>query len=100
MPVSEAATILAIEYTRLWCLVEHHIEAAYARRSWKNVRRLLIDETSSRRSHRYVTNIIDADSRRLLFMTEGRDSSTVAAFIFEIRRHGACPEQIDSSPWT
>ena len=95
MPVSEAAVILAIEDTRLWRVVNHHVEEAYARESWKDVRRLLIDETSSRRGHRYVTNIIDADSRRLLFMTEGRDSSTVAAFVEEMRRHGACPEQIE-----
>lgn len=95
MPVAEAAAVLAIEDTRLWRVVEHHVEAAYARQSWKDVRRILIDETSSRRGHRYVTNIVDADSRRLLFMAEGRDSSTLAAFAEEMRRHGADPSQIE-----
>ena len=80
MPMSEAAAMLAIEDTRLWRVVERHVEEAYAKESWKDVRRILIDETSARRGHRYVTNIVDADTRRLLFMCEGRDSSTVAAF--------------------
>lgn len=95
MPVAEAAGILAIEDTRLWRVVGHHVEEAYARESWKDVRRILIDETSARRGHRYVTNIIDADTRRLLFMTEGRDSSTVAAFVEQMRAHGADPAQIE-----
>lgn len=95
MPVSETAKLLAIEDTRLWRAVEHHVQAAYGQESWKGVRRILIDETSSRRGHRYVTNIIDADSRKLLFMTEGRSSQTVAAFAAEMRRHGADPTQIE-----
>lgn len=95
MPVSEAAELLAIEDTRLWRTIEHHVEAAYATQSWKGVRRILIDETSARRGHRYVTNIIDADTRRLLFMAEGRESQTVAAFAQEMRRHGADPAQIE-----
>lgn len=95
LPVSEAAQLLGVEDTRLWRAVEHHVEEAYQAESWKEVRRILIDETSSRKGHRYVTNIIDADSRRLLFMTEGRDSQTLAAFVQEMRRHGAHPEQIE-----
>jgi len=52
-------------------------------------RRILIGETSVPRGHRYVSNIVDADTRRLLFMCEESDSSTRAAFVKEMARDGA-----------
>ena len=95
MPVQEAGRLLGEEDTRLWRLVAHYVEEAQQRRDWSPVRRLLLDETSARRGHRYVSTIVDADTRELLFMTEGRDSAVVAAFVEELRAHGGTPEQIE-----
>ena len=95
MPVQEAGRLLGESDTRLWRLVAHYVEAAQSQRDWSQVRRILLDETSSRRGHRYVTNVVDADTRELLFMTEGRESTTVAAFVEERRAHGGTPEQIE-----
>lgn len=95
MPVQEAGRLLGEEDTRLWRLVTHYVEAAQARRSWTKVCRILIDETSARRGHRYVTSVVDADTRELLFMSEGRESETVGAFAEELRAHGGVPEQIE-----
>jgi transposase len=95
MPVQEAGRLLGEEDTRLWRLVGHYVEAAQEQRSWAGVRRLLIDETSARRGHRYVTNVVDAEKRELLFMEEGRGSETVEAFVAALRAHGGEPEQIE-----
>lgn len=95
MPVQAAGRLLGEEDTRLWRLVTHYVEAAQARRSWAQVRRILIDETSARRGHRYVTSVVDADTRELLLMSEGRESETVGAFAEELRAHGGVPEQIE-----
>ncbi len=95
MPVQEAGRLLGESDTRLWRLVAHYVEAAQSQRDWSQVRRILLDETSSRRGHRYVTNVVDADTRELLFMTEGRESAAVAAFVEELRAHGGTPEQIE-----
>ncbi|TCO81158.1 transposase, partial [Chthoniobacter flavus] len=95
MPVLEVGALLGEEDTRLWRLVAHYVEAAQARRSWTQVRRLLIDETSARRGHRYVTNFVDAETRELLFLSEGRESEAVGAFVRELGAHGAVPEQIE-----
>jgi transposase len=94
MPVQEAGRLLGEADTRLWRLVTHYVEAAQARRSWAKVRRIMIDETSARRGHRYVTSVLDADTRELLFMTEGREGEAVKAFAEELRAHGGVPEQI------
>jgi len=95
MPVQEAGRLLDEEDTRLWRLVAHYVEAAQARRNWSKVRRLLIDETSARRGHRYVTSVVAADTRELLFLSEGREGAAIAAFVQELRAHGGTPEQIE-----
>jgi transposase len=95
MPVQEAGRLLGEEDTRLWRLVAHYVEAAQARRSWAKVRRIMIDETSARRGHRYVTSVVDAETRELLFLTEGRESETLEVFVQELRAHGGVPEQIE-----
>jgi transposase len=95
MPVRETGRLLGEEDTRLWRLVRHYVEAAQKRRDWSQVRRLLIDETSARRGHRYVTSVVDADTRELLFLTEGREGAAVAAFVEELRAHGGKPGQIE-----
>jgi len=95
MPVKEAARLLRVEDTRLWRLVAHYVEEAQRRRNWAGVRRIMIDETSARRGHKYVTTVVDADTRELLFMTEGREGEAVGAFVQELRAHGGQPEQIE-----
>lgn len=94
MPVKEADELLGESDTRLWRLVAHCVEAAHAQRDWPQVRRLMIDETSAREGHQYVTSVVDVDTRELLFMAEGREGASVAAFVAELRAHGAEPEQI------
>ena len=95
MPVKEAGELLRESDTRLWRLVAHYVEAAQARRDWSQVRRIMIDETSARRGHKYVTSVVDADTRELLFMSEGREAQSVAAFVAELRAHGGDPAQIE-----
>jgi transposase len=95
MPVSAVADLLEEEDTRLWRVVQHYVEEAAARESWAGVRRICVDETSARRGQRYVTCVVDADTRRLLFMAEGRGSETLACFVEALRAHGGDPAQID-----
>jgi len=95
MPISEAAELLGEEDTRLWRLVKHYVEKAHAGENWAKVRRIMIDETSSRRGHRYVSNVVDADSHKLLFMAEGRGSEVLGQFAQALREHGGDPTQIE-----
>jgi len=95
MSVSAAASHLGENDTRLWRVLEHYVKEAHARKDWSQVRRIMVDETSARRGHRYVTVVVDAESRDLLFMAEGRGGETLQAFAQEMAAHGAKPEQIE-----
>lgn len=95
MPVSEAAAMLDEHDTRLWRVVRRHVEAAQAGREWSSLRRLLVDETSSKKGHRYVTNFVDADTGELLFMTQGKGAEVFDEFAAEMSNHNARADQIE-----
>ena len=94
MPVSAAARHLGETDKRLWRVLDHYVTKAHAAKDWSAVRRVMIDETSTKKGHHYATNFLDADTNKLLFTTEGKDQKTITAFAAEMLRHGACPSQI------
>ncbi|WP_204009420.1 ISL3 family transposase, partial [Virgisporangium aurantiacum] len=55
------------------------------------VRRIGIDEVSYRRGHRYLTVVVDHDTRRLLWIAEGRDSGVLGLF-FQLLGPERCAE--------
>ena len=96
MPVDGIADLLQESDTRLWRVLIHYVEQARGRRDWKTVRRIAVDETSARRGHRYVTNVLDCDGAGLLLMVEGRSSQTLGCFAQALREHGGDPRQIQA----
>lgn len=94
MPVSAAARHLGETDKRLWRVLDHYVSQAHAAKDWSGVRRVMMDETSTKKGHNYATNFMDADSKELLFTVEGKGQETIAAFAAEMANHGACPEQI------
>jgi len=67
------------------------------------VRAVAIDETSSRRGQNYLTIAADTDERKVVFVTEGKDTRTVAYFAADLAAHKGTAEQvrlvsIDMSP--
>lgn len=95
MPVSEAGELLAEQDTRLWRILIHYVAQAQRRRDWSKVKRVMVDETSARRGHRYVSCVVDVETRELLLMAEGRGSDVFAVFAQELIEHGGHPEQIE-----
>lgn len=94
MPVSAAARHLGETDKRIWRVLDHYVMEAHSAKDWSGVRRLMIDETSTKKGHHYATNFMDADSRELLFTVEGKGKETLAAFAQEMGSHGASPAQI------
>ena len=94
MPVAHVARLVGVSDDRIWRLLRHHVEQARAREDFSAVRRLGVDETSTRRGQRYVSLFHDADARRLLFATPGRDAQTFAAFATDLRAQGGDPAAI------
>ena len=49
-----------------------------------NLARIGIDEISYKRGHRYLTVVVDHDSRRLIWAAPGRDKATLNMFFHEL----------------
>jgi transposase len=96
MPVDAVADLLKQHDTRLWRVLMHYVEQAHAKSDWSDVRRIAVDETSARRGHRYVTNVLDAENSSLLLMVEGRSAEALGAFAAALGEHGGEPSQIEA----
>ncbi|WP_164081041.1 ISL3 family transposase [Stenotrophomonas maltophilia] len=88
MPVAHVARLVGGSDDRVWRLLRHHIDQARAREDYSTVKRVGVDETSSRRGQRYITLFHDADAARLLFATPGRNAATFSEFIADLQAHG------------
>ncbi|MHB1064659.1 MAG: ISL3 family transposase [Georgenia sp.] len=51
---------------------------------YANLRRIGIDEISYKKGHRYLTIVVDHDTRRLIWAAPGRDKATLRAFFDEL----------------
>jgi len=94
MPVLAVAQLLGVSDDRVWRALTFHVEQARAREDFSRVCRISADERSARRGQRYVTLFCDADERRVLFATPGRDAATFEAFATDLAAHGGDAQAI------
>lgn len=88
MPVLAVAQLLGVSDDRIWRVLDHYVTQERAREDYSTVRRISADERSAHRGQRYVTMFCDADERRVLFATPGRDAATFEAFAKDLAAHG------------
>jgi transposase len=96
MPFAAVARIVGLSWHRVHAICTRYVELPLADADLSDVSAVAIDETSSRRGHNYVTLVADMTARRVVFVTEERDSQTIADFAQYLREHGADPHQIES----
>ena len=94
MPVKDIADMMEVEDTRLWRIIEHYVNKDLERSDLSTVRRIGVDETSSQKGHKYVSLFVDLDTRKVVFVTKGKDSSSVQAFKDHLIKYGGSPERI------
>ncbi len=103
MPFAAVARIVGESPHRVLAVCQKYVQMACGLADYSEVKALAIDETSRARGHSYVTLAADADARRVLFVTEGRDAKTIAQLAEYLNNHG-CPAEniaqasIDMSP--
>lgn len=95
MPVAVLARLIGEHDTRIWRILQHYVGEARAAADFSEVRRVGVDETASKRGQNYITLFVDLDGPRLLFATEGRHATTVAAFRQDLEEHGGQADQVE-----
>ena len=94
MPVNRVAKSLKENPNRIWTIFHHWVRRAYKKANHSQVEALGIDETRSKKGHKYVTVGVDMDSRSVLHATEGKASDTITAIKDHLETKGTPPEQI------
>lgn len=96
MPFAAVARLAGISAHRVLAICQRYVSLALKAADFSAVRALAIDETSRARGHDYITLAADAQQRRVLAVTEGREARSIAAIAAELAAHGCPPAQIDS----
>lgn len=94
MPVKAASREIREHDTRLWRVFRHYVGEAMAQLDVSQVRRIAVDETSSRRGHRYITLFVDVDTKIVLFAVEGKGKESLEHFKAYLESKGSSASQI------
>jgi transposase len=96
MPISKVAEMLGEHDTRIWRVIIHYVKKARAKEDFSNVSKIGVDETSFKKGHEYVTIVGDIENSKVMFVCEGKDSSTLTKFSEDLINHGGKTTMIQS----
>ena len=94
MPVSRVGKEIGMDDTSLWRLLERVVEAARQSSEFSTVKRVGVDETACRRGHNYITQFVDLDRAKVLFVCQGKGAQTLKLFKDDLELHGGKAKNI------
>ncbi len=106
LPVAEVARQTGVSQNRIWHLIRTRVDVAWKEADWSSLERLGVDETSTRKGHKYGTVFIEiegvetsrghgaARAARLLLFTPGKDKETFTEFVAELESRDVPASQI------
>ena len=95
MQISQVGKIIGETDKRVWTVVEHYVDEARSREDYSTVSTIGIDETSSKKGHKYVTIVADVEKSKIIYACEGKDSSTITAFRTDLEKHNGHADNIN-----
>ena len=103
MTFAGVAELTGLSWHRVHAICSRYVDLAVEQADLSGVTAVAFDETSSRRGHNYITLAADTEQRKVVFVTEGKDSKTISDFAEHLTTHKGAPEQvkkvsIDMSP--
>jgi transposase len=103
LPFAVVSRMVNISWHKVNAICTRYVDLALDKMDLSELEAVAIDETSCRKGHDYITLFVDMAKRRVVFVTQGKDASTVDAFAEDLRKHNGDPTQvatasIDMSP--
>ena len=91
---SKAAKAFGLSWDQVRHIDTRLIEREQRRQSWVGLRRICVDEKTIGRGHDYITIVSDLDTRRVLFVAEGRKKSSLNKFYRRIGKARAAQIEV------
>ena len=96
MPFDSAAKLMGESYHRVRAVCGKYVDLAVDASDLSDLTKIAVDETSKERGHSYLSIFADAEERKVVHVTEGKDSKTVESFISHLESHGGDATNITS----
>lgn len=96
MPILKVAKMLDEHDTKIWRVIIYYIKKSRAKEDFSRVSIVGIDETSFKKGHKYVTIVADTENSKVIYVCEGKNSSTLTKFNEDLTNHGGEPTMIQS----
>jgi transposase len=96
MTFAAVSRLVGLSWHQVVAICKRYVDLGLEQADFSEVKRLAADETSKAKGHDYITLVADADERRVLFVTEGKDADTIKAFAADFTAHGGDPEAVES----
>ena len=87
MPTNQVAKITKTSDDKLWSMLDRYINKTRKHEDFKDVDAVGMDETSRAKGHEYITLFVDLKKRRTVFITDGKDNTTVKRFKEDFEDH-------------
>jgi len=84
--INKASKLLRITDTQMWRIIHYHVNRCRKNADFSNLTNLGIDETS-KKGHNYITNFVDLDKRKVMYVALGKDARTVGEFAVDLELH-------------
>jgi len=94
MPIHAVCKIINESDNKIWRLLDKYIESSREHEDFSKINAIGVDETSRAKGHEYVSLFVDLKERRTVFVTEGKDHSTVTRFAEDLIEHNGDPLNI------
>jgi transposase len=95
MPFAAVARTVGESAHRARAICRRYIDLAIAPADLSTTSSVIIDETSYRRGHSYLTFVADADARKVVFV--GRGADNIAGFAQHLRAQNAAADNITAA---
>jgi transposase len=101
LPTKHVAQLFGLHWGRVRLLERRALQAALSVLPRAQPRRLVMDEFALFKGHRYASVVLDADTRRVLWIGEGRGRAAIRPFFEELGPEGcACIEAVAMDMYT
>ena len=94
MPVNKVASLTRVGDDKLWTMMDRYISKTRVHENFENIKSVGLDETSRAKGHDYITLFVDLEERRTIYITQGKDNTTVDRFKEDLEAHNGKADNI------
>lgn len=94
MPIHTLCKIIGESDYKIWKILDKYVEESRYNLDLSNLKFVGLDETSKKKGHDYITLFVDLEQKRTIFITSGKDSSTISAFKKDLEKHNGDSKNI------